>query len=354
MDRVKTVLLIEQNKEIRENITEFLEQADYKVLSAGNGEDAVTQATGVDLDLIVCDIMIPAMDGYGVILMLQRHIETRDTPLIFLTTKTERTKVGKGMDLVANDYLTKPINGIALLKVIDRRLNKIDMPGEEQNTITKLNTLIKTVSGKDAMSELTKNRLLRKYKTKQVLYFEGDTPNKLFYIETGKIKTFKATEDGKELIVGLHNAGEFIGYTALLDGMIYHDTAEAIEECKIAAIPKKEFDELIYSNHDVLLEFVHLLADKVGDNGDQLLNIAYNSTRKKVAEVLIAFSNKYKGVTENQFTMNITRVNLANMAGVAKESLIRTLSIFKDEHIIEINGSDIVIIDEEKLINMAN
>lgn len=349
-----TILLIEDNEEIRENLGDILGLANYNVLLAENGKIGIELALKHKPELIICDIMMPVLDGYSVIHMLQKNQETCDIPFIFLTAMAERAEVRKGMELGADDYLTKPFNGTELLNAVESRLRKVNMLKEKISGINGLNKLIDSISGKEALDKFLQNRTHNKYKKKQEIYSEGKYPHSLFYIEKGKVKTYKINDDGKEFIVGLYNEGDFVGYTSLFDGTAYRDTAETIEECEIATIPKAEFDELINSNREVLFKFVKLLANNVFEKETQLLGIAYNSIRKKVADALITLSKKYKNEKDGQFSMRISRENLANMAGTAKESLIRTLSDFKDENLIDIREGDIVITNEKKLINMLN
>lgn len=351
---MKTILLIEDNRDIRENMAEILELANFKVLTAENGKEGVSLATEHKPALIVCDIMMPVLDGYGVIHMLQKNPETQSIPFIFLTAKAERTEMRKGMELGADDYITKPFNGTELLNAIESRLRKTDLLRSLPGGLQGLDSLISTVSGTEALKEFIANRSVSKYKKKQVIYSEGNHPSRLFYVQKGKIKTYKINDDGKEFVIGLYNEGEFLGYTALLEGGMYKESAETLEESELAIIPKNEFDELINSNREVLQKFVHLLANNVTEKEAQLLGLAYNSLRKKVADTLITLSKKYKNEKDAQFVINISRENLANIAGTAKESLIRTLSDFKDEKLIDIVNGDIVVLDEKRLHKMFN
>ena len=118
------ILIIEDNDDIRESATEILELADYEVMQANNGR------TGVDLaiqhlpDLVLCDIMMPELDGYGVLYLLNKNPQTSTIPFIFLTAKAERLDMRKGMDMGADDYLTKPFDDVELLNAIESRLSK--------------------------------------------------------------------------------------------------------------------------------------------------------------------------------------------------------------------------------------
>ena len=291
---MKTIMLIEDNIDIRENMSEIMSLASYNVLTAENGKIGVELASEHKPDLIICDIMMPVLDGYGVIHMLQKNPDTQSIPFIFLTAKAERSEMRRGMELGADDYITKPFNGTELLNAIESRLKKSDQIREKLSGINGLNTLINTVSGKEALKEFIANRSVSKFKKKQVIYTEGNHPHRLYYVESGKVKTFKTNEEGKELIIGLYSEGEFLGYTALLESTLYKESAEAIEDSEIASIPKSEFDELLNSNPYVLKKFVELLANNVTEKEEKLLGLAYNSMRKKVADALIMLSKKYK------------------------------------------------------------
>ena len=126
-DIMKKILLIEDNDHIRENTSEILEMSNYKVFSAENGKTGVELALREKPDLIICDIMMPVLDGYGVLHMVQKNTTTRNIPFIFLTAKTERSDLRKGMELGADDYITKPFSGTELLNAVEGRLKKADL-----------------------------------------------------------------------------------------------------------------------------------------------------------------------------------------------------------------------------------
>jgi DNA-binding response OmpR family regulator len=115
------ILLIEDNPEMRENTTEILELADFVVISAPDGKMGVEAAKAENPDLIICDIMMPVMDGYEVLNELSREEKTSVIPFIFLTAKAERNDLRKGMELGADDYLTKPFDDRELLNAIEVR-----------------------------------------------------------------------------------------------------------------------------------------------------------------------------------------------------------------------------------------
>src|SRR5665647_2170769 len=352
---MEKILIIEDNDSIRENTAEILEMINYKVFCAENGKIGVEVALREAPDLILCDIMMPVLDGYGVLHMLRKNPSTKNTPFIFLTAKTERDDYRKGMELGADDYITKPFNGIELLNAVDSRLKKIDMLKQELSPgLEGLEHLMKASFSKTALHSLTEDRNINKYKKKQIIYSEGNHPNRLYYVLKGKVKTYKTNEDGKELVTNLFSRGDYLGHIALLEGTAYQDTAAAMEETELAIIPKEDFDELFNRNPEVAKKFIQLLAKNISAKESQLLGLAYNSLRKKVAEALILLQNKYQEKKGEKYVIDISRESLATIAGTATESLIRTLSDFRNEKLIDIKDGNITIINQAKLEHLVN
>ncbi len=116
-----SILVIDDNKNIRENTAEILDLAGYKIFMAENGKSGVEIALKEQPSIIVCDIMMPELDGYGVLHLLRKNPETQHIPFIFLTAKTERRDFRKGMEMEADDYITKPIEDIELQNALKFR-----------------------------------------------------------------------------------------------------------------------------------------------------------------------------------------------------------------------------------------
>jgi signal transduction histidine kinase len=121
---MKTILVIEDEKAVRTNIIKILEVSGYKVLSAENGRLGVDIARQSIPDLIISDIMMPELDGYGVLSELSTNTHTADIPFLFLSAKADRNDIREAMNLGADDYLTKPFRIKELLDAIDIRLKK--------------------------------------------------------------------------------------------------------------------------------------------------------------------------------------------------------------------------------------
>lgn len=351
---MKTILLIEDHEDVRENTAEILELSGYRVVTADNGKTGVQRARDGDPDLIICDIMMPELDGYGVLRILSRDVKTSVIPFIFLTAKAEKQDFRKGLQLGADDYLIKPFEDAELLDAIELRLRKAQKLSEAADTAGAegLQTFIDEARGHEALRDLSEDRETRHYRKKDTIFRENDTPRHIYYVRSGKVKIFRTNDEGRELIVGLIGPNEFFGYLAVLQGTTYPESAVAMADSEISLIPKEDFYALVYSDRDVAGRFIKMLAGDVLQTEEQLIDLAYNSVRKRVADALILLKERYDREGDKPFTIAILRDDLSNMVGTAKETVIRMLSDFKEEGLVEIKGSKISILQEEKLRNM--
>ena len=352
---MKTILLIEDNLEMRENTAEILELASYGVVTAKNGKEGIKLAINSHPDLIICDIMMPELDGYGVFHLLSKDNATSSIPFIFLTAKAEKTDFRKGMSMGADDYLTKPFDDLELLTAVEIRLKKNEiLKTEYAKTFEGLNEFIKEAKDVDSLEKLSENKEIRKYKKKENIYEESANPKGIFFINKGKIKTYKLNEDGKEYITGLYSEGDFIGYNTILEDTHYHESASTLEDSEIILIPKDEFFSLLNNSREVSGKFIKMLSNNVAEKEERLIKLAYNSVRKRVAEALIMLKLRYHKNENENFSMAISREDLANIVGTATESVIRTLSDFKEEKLIDIKGSNITLLNSQKLMALKN
>lgn len=347
---MKHLLLIEDNNEIRENTAEILQLAGYNVATAENGKKGIELALQNKPDMIICDVMMPVLDGYGVLHLVNKNPELAGIPFIFLTAKSERSDFRKGMEMGADDYISKPFDDIELLNAVESRLKKNELlKAEFSKDVAGLNKFFNDVKKTDELKKLSEERRIKQYKKKETIFNEGNSPNFLYFLVKGKVKTFKAHEYGKELITNLYKEGDFFGYTTLLEDSPYTETAEALEDSEICLIPKDDFFSLMYGSMHVMKSFIKMLSDNIADKEKQLINLAYSSVRKRVAEALLLLQSRYDNNKDKSFSISISREDLANIVGTATESLIRTLSDFKEEKLVEIKGSNITITNIEKL-----
>ncbi|MBL7798393.1 MAG: response regulator [Saprospiraceae bacterium] len=347
---MKKILIIEDNLEVRENLSEILSLSGYQTTTAENGKIGVEKALADRPDLILCDVMMPELDGFGVLHILGKHAQTADVPFIFLTALAEKDDFRKGMSLGADDYIIKPFDDTLLLQTIEARLRKnerLRAASSKQNG-GGLEHFINEAKAMEAIQRLSENREVRHYRKKDPVFQEGDVPRWLFHIEKGSVKLYKTNDDGRELILRIAGPGEFLGYLALLSGDRYPEGASVLEDSTIRMIPKDDFFTLVYGNRDVNARFIKLLAGHVVDQEQQLIDLAYNSVRKRVATAIVhLFDQGYREIS-------LLREDLAAIAGTAKETVIRTLTDFKTEGLIDIRDSNIVVSKPDKLRDMPN
>ena len=349
---MKSILVIDDNKDIRENTAEILDMAGYKTFTAENGKKGVDLALKEKPNVIVCDIMMPELDGYGVLHMLRKNTDTQNIPFIFLTAKTERSDLRKGMEMGADDYITKPFEDIELLNAIETRLKKAEiLETLYAPTQQGISQFIKDVKDAGALSQLAEQYNIESYSKKQTLYQEGKRPRFLYFIMKGKVKCVKTHEDGKEYITDLFSQGDFIGHTALIEDKNYDDSALILEDSEILMIPREDFLQMVYGDINIAGKFIRIITQNVKDKEERLMNLAYSSLRKRVAKALVDIHGKFNAPGESK-PIEISREDIAHYVGTATESLIRTLSDFKSEKLIEIKEGKIAISNLDKLKNL--
>jgi two-component system sensor histidine kinase/response regulator len=121
---MKKILVIDDDPLIRESIQDLLESQGFQAITASNGSNGLQLAIAKQPDLILCDIQMPEMDGYGVLRALRNHAALKTTPFIFLTARSDYGDLRQGMNLGADDYLSKPCSTDELLVTLNRRLEK--------------------------------------------------------------------------------------------------------------------------------------------------------------------------------------------------------------------------------------
>jgi CRP-like cAMP-binding protein len=269
---------------------------------------------------------------------------------VFLTAKTERVDFRRGMNLGADDYITKPFFKDELLAVIETRLKKSEQLKKQfDRTEQGITAFINAAKGYEELKKLSDNRKVKHYKKRDLLYEEGDFPRYLYFVKSGKIKVFKTNEHGKEYIIDIFTEGDFIGYVDLIKESTYDDSAAALEDAEVSLIPKEDFTALLHANRDVSSQLIKMLANNIAEKEEQLLQLAYNSVRKRVADAVLLLSEK-----EGKDEISVLRDDLARIVGTAKESVIRMLTEFKQDGYIDITDGSITIRDRKKLINMPS
>jgi DNA-binding response OmpR family regulator len=349
---MKKILIIEDDAVLRENTAELLELSDFNVVTAPNGKIGLELALEENPDIVVCDIMMPELDGYGVLNGLSKNDITKYIPFIFLSAKTERKEVRKGMNLGADDYITKPFSEDELISAIESRLAKASILNDERNrTIPQEESLqeeIRTLN--DLKNFFDDNGEIFKFNKDEVIYEEGNNSNNIYLVLKGVVKCYKLDQKGKELITALYKEDDLFGYSSFTQNIPYQETAKAIKTLELVGVSKTTLKNVLTNNHTLTLELLELLNDNITEIKDQLLQMAYSSVNKKTAITILKFAEKLN--TKPDESIKICRNDLASVAGIATETLIRTISSFKKQGLIDIEGRNIKILDIQKLKSM--
>ena len=348
----KHILIIEDNINMLDNIAEILELANYKVSKSANGKEGLTFAKSNPVDLILCDIMMPELDGYGVLKIINSHPELKKVPFIFMSAKSEKEDFREAMRLGADDYLFKPFQDVQLIEAIETRLKKHHLKKNDTIQdihINDINSLYNLQKAEKELEELFQNATLEKFSKKDVIYRKNAIPRYIYLIKSGMVKTVMKNDNGKELISGLYASGDFVGLIEMFGNKNYMDEAKFISNGTCKKILREDFLKLIYAKQDLAFYFYTKLNFSVTVRKDRLLHLAYDSVRKRTADSLLWLNDIYNKSNQYPFKILFSRDDLAAMVGTAKESLIRTLSSFKEEELIDLNVSEIVIYSKEKL-----
>jgi CRP-like cAMP-binding protein/CheY-like chemotaxis protein len=344
------ILVIEDNVEMCENIASILKLANYQVITANSGRHGIELVQQHQPDLIICDIMMAELDGYGVLHILSKDPATANIPFIFLTAKTEQRDFRLGMNLGADDYITKPFDGLELLNAIELRLKKNDLIKTTfRNNVADINDFMKKTKQLPGFHKISDSRPSRIYKKKEFIFMEGEQPTYLYFIARGEVKTYKSNKDGKELVTGIHRDGKFLGFVSLLENKPNNETACALKESEIYLIPQQDFLTLIYTNKEIARKFISMLSSNLYKAENMLVDLAYQSVRQRVAIVLMKLYNQDNPGGKGRDSITVARKDISSMVGTSTESLNRTLADFKDEGLIEILEKELRIVQKDKL-----
>jgi CRP-like cAMP-binding protein/FixJ family two-component response regulator len=342
-----TILVINDDTESRQTIVALLTLSGYEVLIAEDGKKGL----GILLskqrpDLILCNISMPKLDGYGVLRAIHNIPNMSNIPFIFLSSSANG-ELRKAMNLGADDYLVKPTDE-DLLEVISIQLKKSGRIKQQfEKGSKKLAALIDDSDNFKDVFFSSPYKAIKKVKAKQAIYMEGDTSNFVYYLAKGKIKTFRLNEEGKEMITGLYKEGDVFGYKSFFENL-RRESCTAMGESELVYIPREKFLEVLQSNNDLSLQLIKIILDHLLESGDRMMKLAYNSSSKKIAQALLFYSKVYQNGQED---FPFDRRDISALAGVAKESVSRKMSYFNAKGLIKINpkNGNIKIHDHGKM-----
>ena len=350
MMKTKTILIIEDEQVLRENMSELLKLANYQVIVASNGIEGVEVAKKEHPDLILSDVTMPELDGWSVLRILSKDPSTAGIPFVFLTGKKESEEQRQGMNLGADDYLTKPFREQDLLDVIRIRLERLDLLRNGLDNGDSKGELLKDIN---ELKKMASEKKEKHYAKKEHIYREDDAANYIYFVQTGRVKCIKTDSYGKDYVTDIYQKGDFFGHLSMFDQPEYHETAIAMEATTLSLIPRAEFISLIRKSRDLSERYIEHLSQMLRSKENRLLQLAYAPVRERVADALLQYVSPMRSEQRKSTSAVISREDLASIVGTTKESLVRMLSEFKREGMIRSEGREIVIMDEPRLKRTA-
>jgi CRP-like cAMP-binding protein len=205
--------------------------------------------------------------------------------------------------------------------------------------------------------KLAAHQLVQQYDKGEIIFREGSVPSGIFFIRSGKVKKYKTGSQQREQIIYVADAGEIIGYHAILSGDRYPDSAAALEKSSLAFIPKEDFLRVLETSPGLSRRLLGALSHEFAVLANSISLLAGNSVRERLALQLIVLREKYKGFSSvsatNPVPVTISRSDLASLVGTSKENVVRLLTQLKEDGIIETKGRAITILDVGALITIC-
>ncbi len=333
----KHILVIEDEPVLRENISELLMMAGYIVVQADGAENGMKIINQQFPDLIICDIMLTGTNGFSLLHLLKKHPETSLIPFIFMTAKSGRDIMRKGMELGADDFLFKPFENIQLLKAVEMRLLKLQQNEHNLLAVHDTKTLTTVVRRMlENSSEISRSK-------NEVLYRPDQIPTGVYYMEKGSIKTYLINRKGKIYTTGIAGVGQFVGYRAIIENRGYDQFAEAMTDCVLKKISLDKFKKEI-NDPATASVFLNILSNGLTKKNHELLEMAYESVSYRLAVRLLEIFHAHQNEP-----FEISRVALAEIIGTSTETLVRSIRNFSDQKLIELSGKKIFIPDPQRL-----
>lgn len=200
----------------------------------------------------------------------------------------------------------------------------------------------------ESVGQLT---IVRKYRKNMIIFMEGEPGEALYFLLSGKVKISKLTEDGREQILHILQAGDIFAEVVLIDRGPYPATAEVIEEAQVGMLRNDDVENLIRTNPDIALKILKVMSKRLRQAQIQVRDLALRDTYGRLASMLLILAKDHGSPNDNgvKIDLSLSRQELANLIGTSRETVTRILSDFKRSKVIDIDKQEIVIIDEKKL-----
>lgn len=232
-------------------------------------------------------------------------------------------------------------------------MEKVQYRGNNLREFFFRSTVFKHLS-EEQLDYLPLENMPDKYKRGSTIYEEGSRINGFYVVCKGVIKIFKTGFDGKDQIIRFAKPGDVMGFRSTITGELACTTTKTVEDAEIMYIPGDMVRSLVKTNGDFAMDLLQIACMELGEANDYITDIAQKTVRERLAEVIIQLKWTFDLDKDNFLQISLTREELASIVGTATESVIRLLSEFKQDKLIELHGRKIKILDEAKLIKLSN
>jgi CRP-like cAMP-binding protein len=207
-----------------------------------------------------------------------------------------------------------------------------------------------------SIGEISANKVMNSYKKGQTLFLQGNPSFGLFCVNSGKIKLTKTGNDGRETIIRIAGPGDVLGHHNIFTDENFSTTATVIEEAAVCFIDKKFVLKFIENEPSLSINIIRKLTQELQVSESRNTAMSQKNVRERLAELLLDLKKSYGIQESGRFRLDIklTREEMASLVGTANETVIRFISEFKDEGMIQQEGKVIYLVDEEKLMKTAN
>lgn len=206
----------------------------------------------------------------------------------------------------------------------------------------------------DEMLRLELNAVIKTYSKRSVIYREGSRHSGLYCVLKGIVKVYKIGGNGKQQILKFAQKGDLIGYRSLLTNELACTSAKAYDETVLYHIPQHTVMELFQQNWEFTHETMKFMCKELRESNMFITDIAQKTVRERAAEMLLILKDEFGIDKLNALKITITREDLANMVGTVTESLIRVMSEFRNENLLDLTGRKIIFLDTKRLQAIAN
>lgn len=206
----------------------------------------------------------------------------------------------------------------------------------------------------DEMLRVELNSVIKTYNKRAVIYREGSRHSGLYFVLKGIVKVYKIGGNGKQQILKFAQKGDIIGYRSLLTNELACTSAKAYEETILYHVPQHIVMELFQQNWGFTHETMKFMCKELKESNMFITDIAQKSVRERAAEMLLILKDEFGVDKHNALQITITREDLANMVGTVTESLIRVMSEFRNENLLDLTGRKIIFLDIKRLQAIAN